>query len=202
MISEDMIFLSRLYNRAGFWVHGMFIFGYFFAAGVQFRMSAKERIQYFRKFIKKEKIDTVQVLLPVPLPGTELPRRLGRQNRIFPKRTRGWEYYDGNFPLFVPDNPMTPEEMQASIIQIMGRFYRFKYMFNVGLHILFFPMLLFYLHNLRVGWRVWYRMWDRNITRFGGWIIVRKWYSAFKKNQFLGKLAEAKRLLGHSSPTT
>ncbi len=199
---EDMISLSRVYNRAGFWVHGMFIFGYPLAAGVQFRMSAKERIQYFRKFIKKAKIDTVQVLLPVPLPGTELTRRLRQQNRIFPKTTLGWEYYDGNFPLFVPDDPMTPEEMQASILQIMGRFYRFRHMFNVGLHILSFPMLLFYLHNLRVGWGVWYRMWDRNVTRFGGWIIVRKWYAAFKKNQFLGKLAEAKRLLGHSSPST
>jgi len=180
----------------------MFIFGYPLAAGVQFRMSAEERIRYFRKFIKKAKIDTVQVLLPVPLPGTELTRRLRQQNRIFPKTALGWEYYDGNFPLFVPDDPMTPEEMQASIIQIMGRFYRFRHMFNVGLHILSFPMLLFYLHNLRVGWGVWYRMWDRNITRFGGWIIVRKWYAAFKKNQFLGKLAEAKRLLGHSSPST
>jgi len=199
---EDMISLARVYNRAGFWVHGMFIFGYPLAAGVQFRMSAKERIQYFRKFIKKAKIDTVQVLLPVPLPGTELTRRLRQQNRIFPETTLGWEYYDGNFPLFVPDDPMTPEEMQASIIQIMGRFYRFRHMFKVGLQILTFPMLLFYLHNLRVGWAVWYRMWDRNITRFGGWIIVRKWYAAFKKNQFLGKLAEAKRLLGHSSPST
>jgi hypothetical protein len=45
-------------------------------------------------------------------------------------------------------------------------------------------------------------MWDRNITRFGGWIIVRRWYAAFKKNQFLGKLAEAKRILGHPSPGT
>ena len=50
---EDMISLSRVYNRAGFWVHGMFIFGYPLAAGVQFRMSAKERIQYFRKFIQE-----------------------------------------------------------------------------------------------------------------------------------------------------
>jgi radical SAM superfamily enzyme YgiQ (UPF0313 family) len=197
---EDMISLSRVYHRAGFWIHGMFIFGYPLAEGVQFRMMAKERIQYFRKFIQKAKIDSVQALLPVPLPGTGLTRRLSQQNRIFPKRTLGWEYYDGNFPLFVPDEPMTPEEMQASILQIMGRFYRFKYLFKVGLQILSFPMLLFYLHNLRTGWSVWYRMWDRNIKRFGGWIIVRKWYLEFKKNNFPGKLEEAKRLIGHSSP--
>jgi radical SAM superfamily enzyme YgiQ (UPF0313 family) len=189
---EDMLSLTRLYKQAGFWVHGMFIFGYPLAEGMQFRMSAKERSQYFRKFIKKAKLDTVQVVLPIPFAGTELARRLRKQNRIFPKSTLGWEYYDGNFPLFVPDEPLTPEGMQASIIQLMGRFYRFKHMFNIGLNILFFPMLLFYLHNLREGWSVWYRRWDRNITKFGGWLIIRKWVSDFKKNNFLGKLAEAR----------
>jgi len=195
----DMIALSRVYHQAGFWVHGMFIFGYPQTEGMQFQMSAKERTHYFRTFIRKAKIDSVQVVLPVPLPGTDLTRRLGQQNRILPKKTLGWEYYDGNFPLILPDAPLTPEEMQASILQIMGRFYRFKHMFNVALHILAFPMLLFYLHNLRTGWRVWSRMWDRNITRFGGWIILRKWYSAFKKNQFPDKLAEAERIMGPSS---
>jgi hypothetical protein len=183
-----------LYKQAGFWVHGMFIFGYPLAEGMQFRMSAEERSQYFRKFIKKAKLDTVQVVLPIPFSGTELARRLRKQNRIFPKSSLGWEYYDGNFPLFVPDEPLTPEGMQASIIQLMGRFYRFKHMFNIGLDILFFPMLLFYLHNLREGWSVWYRRWDRNITKFGGWLIIRKWVSDFKKNNFPGKLAEARSL--------
>ena len=35
-------------------------------------MGIEERIKRYRGFIKKAKIDTVQVLLPVPLPGTEL----------------------------------------------------------------------------------------------------------------------------------
>lgn len=196
---EEMISLARVYHQAGFWIHGMFIFGYPVAGGAQFRMPSKERIQYFRKFIKKTKMDTVQILLPVPLPGTELTRRLRRQNRVFPQNPLGWEYYDGNFPLFIPDAPLTPEEMQASILKIMGRFYRFKYMFSIGLHIFSFPVLLFFLHDLREGWRRWYRTWDRNITRFGGWLIVRKWSSAFKKDPFPLKLAEAKRIQADSS---
>ncbi|KPK90951.1 MAG: hypothetical protein AMJ94_08145 [Deltaproteobacteria bacterium SM23_61] len=197
---EDMIALSHKFHQAGFFIHGMFIFGYPLAAGGEFSMPAPERIQRFRKFIRQARLDSVQVLLPVPLPGTELTRRLKGQNRIFPQNLVGWEYYDGNFPLFVPDAPMTPEEMQASIHQIMGRFYRFKHMFHIGLHILWFPVFFFYLPNLKRGWEKWHRIWSNQVTRFGGWIILRRWFAAFKKDPFSRKLAEAKKILANPSP--
>jgi len=156
-------------------------------------MSAKERSKNFRRFIKRASVDTVQVLLPVPLPGTEFTRRLRKEDRIFSKDYLGWEYYDGNFPLFIPDKPMTPEEMQTAVHRIMGRFYRFKHMFHIGLNILSFPVLLFYLHNIRGGWRKWYRVWNNNVTRFGGWLMLRRWFAEFKKDPFPRKLAEAKK---------
>jgi len=196
---EDMIALSRLLYKAGFMVHGMFIFGYPLAEGIDFSMPAKERIRRFKKFIKRAQLDTVQVLLPAPLPGTELTRRLKEQNRIFPKDLVGWEYYDGNFPLFIPDAPMTPEEMQVSSHRIMGRFYRFKHMFHIGFHILWFPVLFFYLPNLKRGWEKWYRIWAHQVTRFGGWLLLRRWYAAFKKDPFPRKLAEAKKILATPS---
>jgi len=155
-------------------------------------------VRHFRRFISHAQLNTVQVLLPVPLPGTELTHRLRRQNRIYSKDYLGWEYYDGNFPLFVPDEPMAPEEMQASIRLIMGRFYRFKHMFHIGWNILSFPMLFFYLHNIRRGWSKWYYIWQHNITRFGGWLIIRRWANEFKKDKFPSKLEEAKKLLVHS----
>jgi radical SAM superfamily enzyme YgiQ (UPF0313 family) len=192
---EEMISLSRRYSQAGFSVHGMFIFGYPRGEDSHFQMPAKERIRHFRRFIKMARLNTVQVLLPVPLPGTELTHRLARENRIYSRNHLGWEYYDGNFPLFVPDKPMTPEEMQDSVRLIMGRFYRFKHMFHIGWNILSFPMLFFYLHNLREGWQKWYRIWENNVTKFGGWLIIRRWYSAFKKDNFPRKLAEAKKLI-------
>jgi len=197
---EEMIFLARAFFKAGFLVHGMFIFGYPLPEDLNFNMPAKERIRYFRKFIKRSWIDTVQVLLPVPLPGTELTSRLRLQNRIYSKDYLGWEYYDGNFPLFVPDEPMTPEEMQTSIRQIMKRFYRFRHMFHIGLNVLSFPVLFFYLHNLRKGWKRWYRIWTNNVTRFGGWLIIRRWVAEFKKDNFLGKLAEAQKFLTPFTP--
>jgi radical SAM superfamily enzyme YgiQ (UPF0313 family) len=192
---EDMISLARAYRRFGFLVHGMFIFGYPLKEGLKFRMSAKERIGRFKDFIRKAKIDTVQVLLPVPLPGTELRHRLLRQKRIYPVQDVGWEYYDGNFPVFEPDEPMTAQEIQRSMHRIMGKFYQFRYMFMVGLQIFSFPALVFSLHNIRIGWRRWYRPWRNNLIRFGGWIIMKGWASEFKKSAFTVKLKQAQEHL-------
>ncbi|MFH1778165.1 MAG: radical SAM protein [Candidatus Omnitrophota bacterium] len=192
---EGMIDLARTYHKFGFLVHGMFILGYPLKEAAGIKMSAAERIKRFKNFIKRSKVDTVQVLLPVPLPGTELRHRLKRQNRIYPIQDIGWEYYDGSFPLFEPDKPLTAEELQISMRKIMGKFYQFKYMFLVGLQIISFPALLLFLHNIKAGWRKWYRPWRNNLTRFGGWIIMKGWVSEFKKGTFSQKLKKAQERL-------
>jgi radical SAM superfamily enzyme YgiQ (UPF0313 family) len=196
--TQEMVSLARRFHKFGFLVHGMFIFAYPLKEAARFSMSARERVKRFRRFIKKAKIDTLQVLLPVPLPGTELRQRLRRQNRIFPIQDIGWEYYDGNFPLFRPDPPMSAEDIQSSIRRIMGKFYPFKYMFLIGVHIFSFPALVFFLHNLRVGWRRWYRQWRNALVRFGGWLVIRGWTSEFKRGTFSKKLRDAKTHLKHT----
>jgi len=193
---EDMLKFTRVFRKFGFLVHGMFIFGYPMKESVHFRMSAEERVRRFKNFIGKSKLDTVQIILPVPLPGTELRKRLERQNRIYPLEDIGWEYYDGSFPLFEPDDPVTAEEMQTAAKRIMSNVYQFKYMFMVGFNVLFFPYLLFFLHNVKSGWKKWYRPWRNYLVRFGGWITMRKWTSAFKRSDFLQKLQRAKKHLG------
>lgn len=188
---EDMIAFTKIFHKFGFLVHGMFIFGYPLKQGINFKMPAEERVKRFRKFIRKADIDTIQVLLAVPLPGTELRRRLLTQNRIYPVQDVGWEYYDGNFPLFEPDEPMSAEEMQVSARKIMGKFYQFKYMFMIGLNIFSFPAMIFFLHNVKLGWRTWYRPWRNDLARFGGWLIMKGWVSSFKRDAFLEKLKRA-----------
>lgn len=192
---EDMIALTKIYRKFGFLVHGMFIFGYPLRQDMVFKMSAKERVKHFKKFIRKAKIDTVQILLPTPLPGTELRARLAKQNRIYPLEDVGLEYYDGNFPLFEPDAPLTAQEMQESIRKIMGKVYQFKYMFMIGLHVFSFPALIFFFYNIKLGWRKWYRAWRNDVVRFGGWIIMKNWAGQFKKDPFLTKLQKAKEHL-------
>ncbi|MFH1678612.1 MAG: hypothetical protein ABH914_03225, partial [Candidatus Omnitrophota bacterium] len=190
---KDMLLLTRIFHKFGFLIHGMFIFGYPLKENVNFQMPAKERIKRLKSFIAQSKIDTVQILLACPLPGTELRERLQAQNRIYPIEDLGWEYYDGNFPLFEPDKPMAPEEAQESIRKIMGKFYQFKYMFMIVLNIFFFPALIFFLHNIKSGWNKWYRPWRNSLYRFGGWITIRKWASEFKKDKFTQKLQKAKK---------
>lgn len=190
---EEMVALTRLYHKAGFLVHGMFIFGYPLIGGGGPRLSVQERVRRFRSFIRKARLDTIQVLMPVPLPGTEMTDRLAASGRIFSRDCVGWEYYDGNFPLFQPDEPLTPEDLQWALRKIMGRFYRFRDMFVVARNVLIFPAMIFSLWNIKLGWRKWYRVWRNALLRFGGWIILRRWVAEFDKGIFTEKLARAKR---------
>ncbi|MFA5389742.1 MAG: hypothetical protein WC312_08350, partial [Candidatus Omnitrophota bacterium] len=113
-------------------------------------------------------------------------------NRIYPIEDIGWEYYDGNFSLFEPDEPMSPEDMQAAAKKIMGKFYQFKNVFMLALSVSSFPAMIFFLHNIKAGWRRWYRPWRNRWVRFGGWAIMREWSSAFEKNRYLEKLRSAR----------
>jgi hypothetical protein len=87
---------------------------------------------------------------------------------------------------------MTPEEMQVSPMKIMGRIYRVKYMFMVALNVFSFPYMIFFLPNIKHGWRKWYRSWRQSLIRFGAWITMRRWKSEFRKDGFLQKLQKAK----------
>jgi len=194
--SDEMLSLVKVFRRFGFWVHGMFIFGYPVAPDTDFAMPVDERVQRFRRFIRKSRVDSVQVLLPVPLPGTGLRARLEGQDRIYSLQDVGWEYYDGNFPLFEPDAPMTAEQMQYAGKRIMSRFYRFRYLFLVAASILSFPALAFSLHRLKLGWQKWYRRWQSRLIRFGGWITMQKWTSDFRKGNFQLKLRKARERVG------
>lgn len=189
---EEMLSFTKVFRKFGFLVHGMFIFGYPIEGGKCIRLTAKERVKRYRTFIRKARLDTIQILLPVPLPGTRLSDRLGRQNRIYDIRDVGWEYYDGNFPIFEPDAPLTAEEILSSQRKIMASFYRFPYFFRIGINILLFPSIIFFLGNIEMGWRKWYRHWRNDLIRFMGWIIVKEWNLNFKKDRFLDKLQSAK----------
>ena len=190
---EEMLELTRSFHHFGFFVHGMFIFGYPMSEGVSFMMSAEERVKHFKRFIKKARIDTIQVVLPVPLPGTALRERLARQNRIYPLKDLGWEYYDASFPLFEPDPPLSPEEMQRAGQKVMGRFYHFRYVVPFLLNIFLFPYLLLYVFSIKSGWRRWYRRWRNNFYRIMGSKILKKWKFQVHRGRFFGKLREAKQ---------
>ncbi|MBF0388423.1 MAG: B12-binding domain-containing radical SAM protein [Candidatus Omnitrophica bacterium] len=190
--SEDMVSLARIFHKFGFLVHGMFIFGYPLEDGTGFNMRVKERVKRYQEFIRSARLDTIQILLPVPLPGTELSDRLKRQNRVYATGDVGWEYYDGNFPIFEPDAPLTAELMQIAQRKIMASFYRFGYIFKIGLDVMTFPVIILFLHDIGFGWRKWYCSWRNDLIRFIGWTIVKEWGLSFKKDRFMEKLQTAK----------
>jgi len=201
---DDMVRNTKLFHQAGFLVHGMFIFGYPAMPGQKFQMSAKDRGAAFKKFIRKSGIDTIQILLPVPLPGTELTARLSEQKRIFSRQNIGWEYYDGNFQLFEPDAPLTALEMQEMAKKLMTHFYRWSSMVSICMSIFTFPALIFFVSNLKKGWRGWFARFRNSIWRFIGWRIICRWKNSRNQDKFRKILWSAQDRLdlkqGHSEP--
>lgn len=191
LCSKDMLELARIFHKFGFFIHGMFIFGYPMKEKINFIMPVEERIKYFERFIKKAKLDTIQVVLPIPLPGTELRERLISKKRVFPLSIVGWQYYDGTFPLFKPDYPLTPQKMQLAMREIMEHFYNIKYLFIFPLNLFSIISLPFYFNNFKSGWRSWCRRTRNYIFRIIGQRIIKMWTAQLYKEVFLKKLQKA-----------
>ena len=134
------------------------------------------------------------MLTPVPIPGSALRARLERDGRVLPSREIGWEYYDGNFPIIMPDEPLTPDSVHSSIQQLMSEFYGLRRLIGVILHILRFPFAMLPLVNIRTSWQRWYRAWFNDVLGSVGYFIVRNWKRAFKQGPFRAKLNRASNL--------
>ena len=192
--AAEMVEMVNCYHRFGFHIHGMFIFGYPMQPGVVFNMPAQERVRHFKRFFRRARLDSVQVLTPVPIPGSALRARLEREGRVLPSREIGWEYYDGNFPIIMPDEPLTPDSVHTSIQQLMSEFYGLRRLIGVMLHTLRFPFAMLPLVNIRTSWQRWYRAWFNDVLGSVGYFIVRNWKRAFKQGPFRAKLNRASNL--------
>jgi len=143
---EEMEAGIRAFQSVGIKVHGMFVLG----SDEDDKTVARKTAE----FARKRWIDTVQLLILTPLPGTETYQQLEDQDRIFTKR---WELYDGMHVVFEPAK-MSPFELQKEMIRAMAGFYSLKECVR--------DVLLFKFFNAFV--------------RYNGWRIVRKWRRANK----------------------
>lgn len=206
-LSKDLVHWTDTFHKYGFFIHGMFIFGYPRKSDHSHQtIPLGERAKFFRDFIKKAKIDTLQILLTIPLPGTELRERLIREQRLFPVDLLGWEYYDGQYPLFVPDDGVEPEELQKAVGELMHRFYSFNNFWRIVKNILInFPVIVCTsaitivigkVKYITSAFHLWYKKYFRNyLLRFGGYFIVKNWFKKFRKDSFMEKLTVAKKEL-------
>ncbi|MBN1648759.1 MAG: radical SAM protein [Spirochaetales bacterium] len=197
--SKDMLDWTRKFKRQKVRIHGMFIFGYPGKDKQVPGFSLTEHVREYRRFIRKSNIDTLQLLLAIPLPGTELRTRLENEGRLFPVETIGWEYYDGQYPLFDPGEGIRPEELQQAAGKIVKKFYGISFFFRIIKNILFdFPLIVFpsvftlpsgKIRYIRKAFSFWYhRYYQNNLLRFGGLILVKNWFRQFRKGVFMRKL--------------
>jgi radical SAM superfamily enzyme YgiQ (UPF0313 family) len=176
---SDMLKWAQTYHSFGFFIHGMFIFGY---PGIKTSLSAKEKMERFKKFIKQAKLDSIQVLKPIPIVGSELRNRLAREDKLLPLDIVGWEKYGGNHACFVPED-MSVEELQKYPTKIMKWFYHRRSFWQIGLRTLAMP-----LDYLVRGWDFWYRDWRNDIVRFVGSRIYKKWKQKNDESLFVSQI--------------
>lgn len=102
-----------------FYLHGMFIFGYpnFKDSKNRSGLTLEHKAKTYERFFKKAKIDTVQVLNAIPLPGSRLREKLEAEKRVFPLEMIGWDKYDGLFLCYDP----SPEGINAYELQNLPR---------------------------------------------------------------------------------
>jgi radical SAM superfamily enzyme YgiQ (UPF0313 family) len=179
-LSSEMLEWTKILRRY-FWVHGMFIVGYP-SKEKKSSISAKETVKRFKKFIRKASLDTIQILLPGPIVGSDLRQRLEREGKIFPLELAPWSKYDGSYPCFRPDN-MTLREFQEIPLKLMGKFYNPLSFIRILLRTIVFPIDYF----IR-GWKNWYRDWDRDVIKYGGYLLIQRWRKKQKSNGFIERL--------------
>ena len=120
---ENMEKDIAILRKAGFYIHGMFIFGYPSEEGTGSNLTTREKSDIYIDFIKRTGIDTIQILKAVPIPGSKLYERLRKAGKVYPLDKVGWDKYDGNFLCFEPSDD-DPVQVQLEATRIMDVFYR------------------------------------------------------------------------------
>lgn len=106
-----------LHSR-GIAVHGMFIFGA--------DTDDLKTIDMTIRFAKQARLESVQFMALIPLPGTRTFQQMDEEGRIL---TKQWELYDGHSVVFDPTK-MTPLALQKETAAAFRRFYSFWEIFK------------------------------------------------------------------------
>jgi radical SAM superfamily enzyme YgiQ (UPF0313 family) len=125
-------------------VHGMFVLG----GDDDSAATVRETL----RFSVRNRLDTMQMSILTPFPGTRVHEELAAQGRIF---SRDWELYDGQHVVFMP-KLLSPRELQTQVVKAYESFYSL-------------PSFLSLFFRLRI----------RNaLFRLMGRSIVRQWVAA------------------------
>lgn len=107
----------NILHKHGIGVHGMFVLG-----------GEHDDIDSIKKtmsFIIENKIDTVQIMMLIPFPGTEIYDEYKKQGRIIFDGPKNWYLYDGHHVVFQP-NLIAPWDLQAKVsIDVLSSIYSY-----------------------------------------------------------------------------
>ncbi|MFQ6032514.1 MAG: B12-binding domain-containing radical SAM protein, partial [Candidatus Zixiibacteriota bacterium] len=109
---EEMEEAIKILHQYKIKVHGMFVLG-----GEE---DDRETVMQTVRAAIKWKIDTVQMVILVPLPGTPLYENLSSQSRIV---TFDWSQYDGHHVVFKPNKISAWELQYGVMLDAMPKFY-------------------------------------------------------------------------------
>jgi radical SAM superfamily enzyme YgiQ (UPF0313 family) len=116
---EEIAHAIRSFHREKISIHGMFVVG----GDDDGREAARDTV----KFAIRHKIDTMQMMILTPFPGTRVQQDLERQGRVF---NRDWDLYDGQHAVFKP-KLLSAKELQLSTIKAYEKFYSFFNAFSL-----------------------------------------------------------------------
>jgi radical SAM superfamily enzyme YgiQ (UPF0313 family) len=140
----------RSFHKKKIKIHGMFVLGS--------DDDNKATVWDTLKFALKERIDTIQMSILTPFPGTKVHQSLEKERRIF---STDWDLYDGQHIVFRP-KLISARELQFNVVRAYTDFYSF-YRFLLLLFKLRFRNALFRLmgyaiirqwleHNHKMPW--------------------------------------------------
>lgn len=148
---DSIIGAIKAFHKKKIRVHGMFVLGS--------DDDTEKTIWDTFLFAIRQKIDTVQMMILTPLPGTVVYENLRKQKRIF---SYDWSLYDGQHVVFNPQL-LSARQLQLSVIKAYSKFYSLRSSFA----------LLMKLHFRNA------------LFRLMGYRIVRKWISNNRRMEWL-----------------
>ncbi len=116
---QDIISAIKNFHKKHIKVHGMFVLG-----GDDDNVKT---VWDTLKFALKQKIDTIQMSILTPFPGTKVHESLNKEKRIF---SRDWSLYDGQHVVFHP-KLLSPKQLQVNIIKAYCRYYSLYHSFKL-----------------------------------------------------------------------
>ncbi len=148
---NDIINAIKSFHRKKIKVHGMFVLGS--------DSDNEGTVWETFKFAVKQKIDTLQMSVLTPFPGTKVHEELQAQKRIF---SHDWSLYDGQHVVFRP-KLLSAKQLQVNVLKAYVKFYSLSRSFSL--------LVKFHFRNA--------------IFSFMGHRIVREWMERNRKMQWL-----------------